>query len=193
MFVFEPAQAEGRSPPPELAQSADAARTVLRQHVDDPTSLVALTAYFQELYWIKGADELDNVGILRRLSEQTTSLDFPFESIARDFRMIETTMVPVTVPYRGSANDDDTVEGLLARLLTGHVRPGQAARLLQPYVVQVPPPARDRLLASAAAEVIAPSHFGMQFVVLRNLGLYRDDVGLTWDDPTFREIEGLMI
>ena len=107
--------------------------------------------------------------------------------------MIETAMVPVVIPYRGTANDEDTVEGLVAQLLTGHVRPGQVARLLQPYVVQVPPPARAGLLAAGAAEAIAQSHFGMQFVVLRNLDLYRDDVGLTWDDPTFRKIEGLMI
>lgn len=193
VFVFEPAPAEGRRPPPDLAQSADAARSILRRYADAPTSLAALTAYFQEIYCVKGAEGLDAAGILRSLGERRTSLDFPFESIARDFRMIETAMVPVVIPYRGTANDEDTVEGLVAQLLTGHVRPGQVARLLQPYVVQVPPLARAGLLAAGAAEAISQSHFGMQFVVLRNLDLYRDDVGLTWDDPTFRKIEGLMI
>ena len=192
VFVFEPAQAEGRKPPPELAQAADAAREVLRQHSGDPTSLEALTAYFQKLYWVKGVEQLDTADILHRLSERGSSLDFPFESIAHDFRMIETTMVPVIVPYRG-ATDDDDAETLLARLQTGHIRPGRAARSLQPYVVQVPPPARAGLLAAGAAEVIDESRFGLQFVVVRNLDLYQDDVGLTWDDPTFRMIENLMV
>ena len=35
--------------------------------------------------------------------------------------------------------------------------------------------------------------FDMQFVVLSNLDLYRPDVGLTWDDPTFQAAEGLII
>jgi hypothetical protein len=49
------------------------------------------------------------------------------------------------------------------------------------------------LLAAGAAEAIGGSHFGLQFVVLRNLDLYRDETGLTWDDPTFREVEGLVL
>ena len=53
VFVFEPAEGEGRKPPPEVRQCADAARSVLRRHPDDPASLDAIADYFKELYWLR--------------------------------------------------------------------------------------------------------------------------------------------
>ena len=191
VFVFEPAEGEGRKPPPEIAQFASAARSVMRHH-DDPMSLEAINDYFRELYWLKGEDALDAKGILRLLGERRRDLDFPFETIAREFRLIETAMVPVIVPYRGADCEDETAERLLDDLKWVE-HPGRVARLLQPYVVQVPPAARAALLSAGAATVVRKDRFDMQFVVLTNLDLYRSDVGLTWDDPTFREAEGLLL
>lgn len=190
VFVFEPAEGDGRKPPPEIAQFAFAARSVMRRH-KDPTSLEAIHCYFRELYWLKGEDALDAKHILRLLRERQRSLDFPFETIAREFRLIETAMVPVIVPYRGEDGDDRRVERMIKELEWGE-RPFRIARLLQPYLVQIPPLARNALLSAGAARAVAESEFDMQFVVLTNLDLYRPDVGLTWDDPTFREPEGLL-
>ena len=190
VFVFEPAEGDGRKPPPEIAQFASAARSVMRRH-DDPMSLEAIHSYFQELYWLKGDDALDAKHILRQLRERRRNLDFPFETIAREFRLIETAMVPVIVPYRGKNGDDETLERLV-RELEWVERPGRIARLLQPYLVQIPPIARTALLAAGAARAVAASRFDTQFVVLTNLDLYRAEVGLTWDDPTFRDAKGLL-
>ena len=129
IFVFEPAEAEGRKPPPEIAQFAAAARGVMRRH-NDPLSLEAIKNYFQEVYWIKEG-ELDANGILYKLYERGPSLNFPFETIAKRFRMIETDMVPVIIPYRGANDDDDAVIYLL-RKLDWVERPGWIARDLQP-------------------------------------------------------------
>lgn len=191
VFVFEPEAGEGRTPPPEITQFADAARSILRRH-EDPMSLEAIDNYFRELYWIKGEKALDAKRILRRLRVQRTTLDFPFETIAREFRLIETAMEPVIVPYRGADCDDATVARLLDDLEWVE-HPGRIARLLQHYVVPIPYSARGALLRAGAARIIREADFGMQFVVLTNIDLYREDVGLTWDDPTFIKIESLLL
>ena len=191
VFVFEPAEGDGRKPPPDIAQFADAARSVMRRWPDDSMSLDAVRAYFQELYWSKGDAALDTKQILRQCAERRRTLDFPFETIAREFRLIEDVQVPVVVPWPGTDGNDDTAARLLREL--EHVsRPGCIARGLQPYVVQVPPARREALLAAGAARTVREQDFGRQFVVLTNLDLYDEHVGLMCGDPTSRTAEGLV-
>lgn len=189
VYVFEPAPAPGRTPSPELEQFASAARSVLRHH-DDPQSLAAVTDYFREVYWIKGP-ELDAHRLLAQLNERRSSLDFPFETIARQFRLISSDMVPVIVPYAGRSSRDRIVARLLEELRWVE-RPGRIARRLQPYLVPVPRRIRERLLAAGAASVIRPDAFAEQFVVLTNPDLYRHDTGLIWHDPEYLSAESLV-
>ena len=191
VFVFKPADEEGHKPPPEIGQFADAARGVMQSHLEDPMSLDAINDYFRKLYWLKGDDALDAKDILRLLRERGRSLDFPFETIAGKFRLIETPMTPVIVPWCGTDGRDDTAKHLLEQLRWVE-RPGRIARRLQPYLVQVPPWVRTNLLDAGAAEVIRKADFDSQFVVLSNMDLYRPETGLTWDEPEFRTIEGLL-
>ncbi len=101
VFVFEPAESEGRRPPGDVSKRADAARRVMR-HRDDPAMPEAVRSYFQDVYWIEGGG-LDRKDILRAFRERARSFDFPFATVARDFRMIETGMVPIIVPCRYGA------------------------------------------------------------------------------------------
>ena len=191
VFVFEPTGDEGRKPPPAVAQNADAARTILRQFPDDPAALEAIQAYFRQLYWVKGDEALDSKDIMRLISEQRRRLDFPFETIAREFRLIDEIQVPVVTPWRGAKGTDDTAERLLEKLK--HVeRPGWIARRLQPYIVQIGRAARNRLLAAGAVEVVRKADFGDQFVRLVNADLYQEDTGLSLENPTYRRAEGLV-
>ena len=192
VFVFKPAESEGREPPPEIAQSASAARYVMRRHADDPMSLEAIDDYFKELYWLKDEEALDAKYILRQCRERRTNLDFPFETIANEFQFIETAMRPVIVPWRGAGGDDNEADRLLAQLEWKERPPGRIARELQPYVVQIPPKVRSKLLSAGALRVVREDIFEQQFTVLVNLDLYRSDVGLIWDDPTFQKTEGLL-
>ncbi len=202
VFVFEPAAGEGRKPPPEIAQFADAARSVMRRYPHDPMSLDAIRAYFQALYWSKGHAALDAKQILARCAERRRSLDFPFETIAREFRLIEEAQAPVIVPWRGKDRNDATAERLILDLervrTAGGSLPAQGrglkriARRLQPYVVQVPPARREALLAAGAVRTVRERDFGRQFVALANLDLYDEHVGLNSDDPTSRTAEGLV-
>ena len=101
--------------------------------------------------------------------ERGRSLDFPFETIAGAFRLIETAMVPVIVPWCGADGLDDTAERLL-KALRWVQRPGRIARQLQPYAVQVPPRIRTDLLNAGAAEAVRRADFDHQFVVLSKSG-----------------------
>lgn len=192
VFVFEPAASNIHRPPPELRQCAEVAKEVIRWHEADPLGRDAVRAYFQALYWWRTAAGLDEAevgtersrGILPTLQEYRSSLDFPFADIAQAFRMIESGMVPVIVPFR-PPTEPDLVHGLVEALRYARL-PGGIARRLQPYLVQIPPRARAALIAAHAAEIIRPDAFGDQFVLLTNEQLYHADIGLDWDDPTFR-------
>ena len=192
VFVFRPDEAEGRRPPPEVSQLADAARSVMRSHEEDPSSLEAINAYFREVYWVKTWEALDDRNILRMVNERQGTLDFPFRAVSEAFRLIETSMVPVIVPYAGANGDGDCAARLLRELELAE-RPGRIARQLQPYTVQVPVRVRNALVRAGAAAAVGEVRFRDQFVALTNNDLYRQDTGLSWEEPTFRQAEGLVV
>jgi CRISPR-associated endonuclease/helicase Cas3 len=183
VFVFRPA---GRRLLGEQNRRATAASAVFRRH-DDPLALDTVEDFFREIYWSAGAqDGLDKKQILDRLKERERDLLFPFEAIARDFKLIEDGMLPILIPF------DDEARGLLKDLETTE-RVSEVARRLQPYVVQVPPGQFTRLCAVGVVQPVAPQRFDEQFWALVSGGLYRPDVGLTWDDPTYRSAEANII
>ena len=187
VWVFEP---EGHEAPAQISQFADSCRSVLRRYNDDPVSLRAIRAYFREIYWIQG-DSLDAKDILPRIRERRTGLDFPFEDIARDFRVIEDTMAPVVVPWAPTAGCESPVRGVLRDLEQGQSA-GLSARRLQPFVVPVPHRARRALVDAGAASPAGGDREDRQFTVLDNLELYDSRTGLSWDDPTYRSAESLI-
>jgi len=170
------------APPPELREFAQVARSVLRRHAQDPMAPGAIRAYFQELFWQRGPDELDAHGLLDLLkSSQLQSL--PFETIARHFRVIESGMQPVLIPF------DDAARALINSLPGAPV--GLTARRLQSYLVQVPPKAMDALRNCEAIRPVAPERFGDQFMALARPELYDQNTGLRWDDAAFIRAESL--
>ncbi len=173
------------APPPELAQFAQVSREVLRVHRDDPLALEAIEAYFQTLYWQRdGRDsQLDKHALLERF--QNAGLDgLPFESVAHDFRMIESVQQPVIVPF-----DDDAHEALRVLEHAEHV--GGIARRLQPYIVQVPRQGFAMLREAGAIQPVAPERYGEQFMTLMNPDLYDEQFGLHWENPAYMEADRL--
>lgn len=179
VLIFNP-DAERWKSPPELAQFAQAAREIWRQFPDEPLSLSAIEEYFRHLYWQKDA-ELDAHDLLGRF--QAGGLDgMPFEAVAAKFRMIESIQCPVLIPF------DDTACDALAALSFAE-RAGSIARRLQPYVVQLPKYGHDALYKTGAIQPVAPDKFGEQFMCLVNKSLYKQMVGIDWDDPSFISAE----
>lgn len=174
------------APPPELKQFAEVFRSVQRRHDgEDLLNLEAIRAYFRELYWKKGPLELDAhdlMGLLKRSKADS----LPFETLAEKFKVIETAMRPVIVPYDPEARD-------ALRALEFAESCGGIARRLQPYLVQVPRLACDALEAAGAIQPVAEQRYGRQFVQLVNPDLYSSQFGLHWENPVFVRAESLII
>lgn len=178
------------TPPRELEQFAAAFRHIESRYRDDLLSLEAVTAYFRELYWRK--DGRLGEGVLALFNG--AGIDgLPLETLAARFRMIETAMRPVIVPYDPFAEKPGTEDPVAARALDdlAHAEyASSAARRLQPFLVQVPESAYRALWQAHAIQAVAPERHGEQFVRLVNARLYDARFGLHWDDnPQFREAE----
>ena len=151
---------------------------------DDLLSTQAVTAYFAELYQLKGS-ELDNKKILKMHNDTGQSLDFPFQTIADKFRMIESHMQPLIIPF------DVDAENLISSLHhADHI--GGLLRKLQPYTVQIPEKALAALYKAGRIEPINEKNFGKQFYTLIGLDLYDEVAGLSWEDTAFLKGESLV-
>lgn len=164
--------------PPEIDQFAASLRHVLRNHKGDLLAPAAIKDYFGDVYWRRDDGELDVKSLLKTHRDHHARLSFPFQNIARDYRVIESVMRPIIIPYDKHA--EDLVKELRYAEFVGGI-----ARKLQPYLVQVPQQALTALKAAGVVESIQPDRFGEQFILLINLDIYSDEAGLNWDNPHF--------
>lgn len=189
VVVFTPADDKV---PNALRVFRDAARPVLRDAAD-PLGLEAVTKYFRELYFRKGAAALDTTeiadtagggkisGILRAI-HAADGLRAPFRTIAASFRMIEDAMPPVVVPW------DDRARDALDRLAAGFEPAGPLLRQLQPYTVPVPDRIRADLLRQGVLGAVQPE-LGTTVLKLLDDGYYKPDTGLDLSDGRYRTAE----
>lgn len=185
--VFE---APDNPPPGELKQLSDA-RKRMQHKFADLFSPDAMSAYFREVYWQLGTERLDRgridrQPILEKFALEGGSTEFAYRSAAENFRMIESGMLPVIVPF------DERAKRAIEQLGVEAISSGRLARDLQTYIVQVPPQARQKLIASGRARVESPRLRADQFVVLTDQSLYREDIGLVWEDAEYLGTEALM-
>lgn len=140
---------------------------------EDVQSLEAIEAYFGEVYW-RMKDRLDARRVLDRLHLSVgQGTDFAFRSIAEEFRLIETAMLPVVIPRDAAAE--------VSRLRCADVPSGVLARELQRHVVLVPQKARMQLVDCGKASFVAPDLRGDQFC-RRAVPLPRSSVPSDRDD-----------
>ncbi|WP_322923756.1 CRISPR-associated helicase Cas3' [Paenibacillus campi] len=124
---------------------------------ESPLSLEAVQDYFAELFFYEqnnAIDQTDMEGILPMLEEDVTHMAFPFATVADKFRLIDTPMKTILIPYV----DDEEYEQVLAcgkepdhpyysgkarklidRLKTERFETRAIMRELQPYTVQLYP------------------------------------------------------
>ena len=183
-FVWIFAPEDKWKAPPELAAQAAVMRLTADSFSDDLLSTQAVAAYFKDLYELKGK-ELDYKQILQMHHNAGQSLDFPFQTIADKFRMIESHMQPLIIPFDGEA------ENLISSLHhADHI--GGLLRKLQPYTVQIPEKALAALYKAGRIEPINEKNFGKQFYTLIGLDLYDEVAGLSWEDTEFLKGESLV-
>jgi len=175
VFVFSP---EDGSPPGHFRQTAQTADSVIRHH-DDFLSPEAVTEYFRALYWMKG-NKLDEYQILDDLGEGAKNGDFPFRSVDKEFKIIKDGAESVIIPWNKEA------ERIISGLRYSEY-PALFARKAQRFTVQVYPKVLGSLECSGSVERLHD-----QYCVLNNMDIYRDDLGLCPEDPTFHEVESLI-
>ena len=170
------------NPPREIAALARDMGRMMSKHAD-LLSPDALREYFSEVYWRKG-EALDREKILEAFRMTAREVDFDYRRVADVFRMIESGLAPVIVGREAEARD------ALAALRAG-APAGAVARRLQPFLVQIPPKARDLLLTNGHAQFVDGD--AGEFVELVTGSLYRDDVGLEWENAGYLAVEDLII
>lgn len=171
--------------PPELDALAAGMRAVLRRNHDNLLGQQAIKDYFDEVYWRKG-DELDKKNLLKTCQDHANKLSFPFQNIAKDFCMIESFMCPIFI-----IRDEEAQLFIDELAITENV--SQVLRKLQPYIVQIPQQGFEALKMARVVETIAPHRFEEQFWQLLNDDIYDAEYGISWDNPTFRRAESLVM
>ena len=182
VWIFQPE--EQWKAPAELAAQAATMRMTARHFSDDLLSTRAIEHYFTELYRQEGR-ELDRKQILTMLHNAGQSLDFPFQTIAEQFRMIESHMQPLIIPF------DKEAETLIDSLRHAD-QIGGLLRKLQPYTVQIPEQALVALYKAGRIKPINEKNFGRQFYALIGLDLYDETAGFSWEDVGFLKAENLV-
>lgn len=175
VFVFS---SEKGLPPGHFRQTAQTAESVM-QHHDDFLSLEAVSEYFRTLYWMKG-NKLDEYQILDDLGEGAKNGDFPFRAVDKKFKIIKDRAESIIIPWNKDA------EKIISGLRYSEY-PALFARKAQRFTVQVYPKVLDSLERAGSVE-----RLHNQYCVLINMDLYRDDLGLCPEDPTFHEVESLI-
>lgn len=174
-------------PPPEIKLLTGDTVRALAGHRADTQSLAAMRNYFDEVYWRMG-EELDGKGVLTDFNMAFDGVtDFAFRKVAQNFRMIESNMVPIIIPF------DEKAEKAVEKLKVKGIPSGAIARELQTYIVQVPLKARDLLVHCGHAAFESPTLRADQFAVLKTKSLYIPEVGLLWETPEYLAAENMVI
>jgi CRISPR-associated endonuclease/helicase Cas3 len=151
---------------PKLFRRAAGAAASVLGRFEDPFAPEAMTDYFRQVYWLAG-DELDKKQILVDLEGGVRAGDFPFRQIAERFRLIESDMNPVIVPWNNKAER-------LIDLLEYAEFPGAVLRRLQPYTVQIYPHEFAQLQTDGAIDMIQDRYSALVSLV----PFYERDSGL---------------
>lgn len=147
-----------------FSRTVSVSEIVLRKH-DDPLSMEAINNYFSILYDLE-AQGLDEKDIMRRFEEDAKKLAFPFREIAKDFKLIDTDMIPIIIPCDNKCRE-------LVNKAPYMNFPGNLGRLFQTYIVQVYPYEFNELKKLGVIRNVAEYYH-----VLAQESYYSDETGL---------------
>ena len=102
----------------------------MAKFTDDPISIPAIEAYYQQLYTLQGAESFDAKNILGYFGKGTGQPDFDFKTAAENFKLIDNNTVAVIIPY------DDEARRLIETLKYTPY-PASVLRKLQTYTVNI--------------------------------------------------------
>ncbi len=162
---------QAETPPPQLFSASIAAGQATMDRYEDLFDPDAVSYYFHELLDLKGQNAQDQKNILPRIQEG----DFPFQTVAERFRIIEQDTRTVYIPLGDG-------EALVRRLRQGE-RSRQLFRQLGLYSVSVYSQQFQLLDEAGALELLEDGS-----AILADLSLYSQNTGLSFEVDSDRFI-----
>jgi CRISPR-associated endonuclease/helicase Cas3 len=164
VYVFEPETEFIKRTPTYIKQTADVARSILRDFNEDPTSIKAINAYFKLLYTVlDGKRAFDAKEILACYDR---SDGFDFKKAAEKFNLIDNITVAVVVPYNKTA-------GRFIKELEYNLYPTAILRKLQSYTVNIYEQEFQALNEKGVIEMAADA-----YAVLNDMSFYNAQTGI---------------
>ena len=130
MFVFNPKTEFIKRTPIFIEQTSAVAKSTLRKFGDDPTSITAIEAYYEQLYSLQSGESFDAKNILGYFDKGTGKPEFDFKTAAENFKFIENNTVSVIIPF------DDDAQNLIQELMYTEY-PISTIRKMQSYIVNI--------------------------------------------------------
>ncbi len=165
MFVFEPDTKFIKRTPTFIKQTAEAARSILREHGADPASMAAIRAYFSLLDVLQDSQRsADAKEILTHLNRND---GFDFKTAAEKFKLIDNNTVAVIIPYNDEARE-------LIKKLAFMPHPTKILRQLQSYTVNIYEREFEALNVQGVIEMAADA-----YPVLNDMSFYDEKTGIS--------------
>ena len=164
MFVFEAESEFIKRTPSYIKQTADAARSILRDFGADPTSIEAIYAYFKLLDKLQDPKRASDAREILACFEKSAGFDF--RTAAEKFKIIDNNTVAVIIQYNVEATK--WVEELR---YTSY--PASTLRKLQGYTVNIYEQEFQALNAKGEIEMAADA-----YAVLNDMSYYDAQTGI---------------
>lgn len=163
LHVFEPDSEFVRRMPRFIEQGAAVARSILRDFEQDPVSMKAIAAYFDQVYALQDRSAFDARDILGCFDGRG---GFAFKTAAERFKIIDDNLAAVIVPW------DEDAQALIEELKYTPF-PASTLRKLQRYTVNIYEREYEALNSQGAIIMVADV-----YAVLGNLSDYSPVTGL---------------
>lgn len=165
VYIFQPEETyqNNRS---DFKTPRDVAHSVA-QNYPDIASPQAIHAFFLKLYKVSG-DQLDCKAIVERFEEGAgNAFLFPFETVAKEFHLIDERTKAILIPAEEKAKD-------FAKQLRRGERNQKLLRAIGPYCVSIYENHYQALIQTSALEVLDD-----EIAILADLSLYNEKTGLS--------------
>ena len=171
--------------PRVFIQQANTTKEVKVKYDDDSLLSPDAVKHFFELYfWIKG-ENLDAEKILKSLSAELRTLDFPFRDISEKFKLIEDEKeIAIAIPWGKG-------EKIINEIKKKEHIDKNDIRRLQRFSVSICTENFVRLANAGAVDYIIPSE--KLFPYLCNPSVYSEEYGIDPENPGYRKPENNII
>jgi CRISPR-associated endonuclease/helicase Cas3 len=164
VYVFEPESEFMKRIPTYIKQTADAARSILREFGEEVVSIQAIQAYFSLLDTLQDPSRASDAREILACLDRNDGFDF--KTAAEKFRLIENNTVAVIIPYNSEA-------ATWAEELRYNPFPAAILRKLQSYTINIYEQEFQSLNEKGAIDMAADA-----YAILKDMSYYDAQTGI---------------